>query len=81
MTDHDANDGHDHGDSNGLNDLALLSVMLMDTPAVPEPKKAEPYVEPDYNAIWSRRWRVINPVLLALGAIAIVALAALATRS
>lgn len=81
MTDHDTSGGHDHSDSGDAGDAALLTAMLMHAQATQEPSKAEPFVEPDYNATWSRRWRVIRPVLLVLTGIAIVALMAMASRT
>lgn len=37
-----------------------------------EPRKAQPYVEPDYGTVWSRRWRVIRPFLLLLAGAGVV---------
>jgi hypothetical protein len=43
------------------------------------PRKTEPYVEPDYGAIWAKRWGWMKPVLLAIGVglIALLAWAAM----
>jgi hypothetical protein len=68
---HQPGDGHSH-DSEGSWNLGLLTAILMDSPKKAPPPKAEPYVEPDFEAVWSRRWRVLKPVLIAIvvGAIA-----------
>ncbi|MGH7636090.1 MAG: hypothetical protein ACREOK_00435 [Gemmatimonadaceae bacterium] len=67
-------DTHDAGGSDSS--AAIIGGMLAGMMAANDPpreaRKPEPYVEPDYGTVWTRRWRVLRPVLLTLGGALIV---------
>jgi hypothetical protein len=80
-TDQGTSSGHDSSDY-GIDPGLIAGMMVgaaMNADKAAEPRPVELYVEPDYGAIWERRWRWIRPVLMAVAAIAIVLLVA-ATR-
>lgn len=64
-------DTHDEGGSDG-SDAAIIGGMMAADDAPRERRKPEPYLEPDWEAVWTRRWRVLRPVLLTLGGALIV---------
>ena len=73
---HDAGSGHD---SNADIDVGLIVGLAvgnaLNADAAKRPRlPAEPYVEPDYGAVWERRWRWIRPVLVAVATVAIATL-------
>ena len=64
-----ADGGHGgHDDSSAGLEVGIVAGILAaeDAAKYAPARKAEPYVEPDYEVVWARRWRVIKPVLVVL---------------